>query len=176
MSKDFEGLLQVYTGDGKGKTTAALGLAIRAIGRDMRVFIGQFMKHGDYGEIHSLKRFEENLTIEQFGNEGFHIDEEPSEDDIKRAKEGYRKIKEKLTSKKYQIVIADEICVAYHFDLLELDDLLNLISARPSNVELVFTGRNAPEEIIEKADLVSEMKEVKHPFQQDIEAREGIEY
>ncbi len=176
MSEKLDkGLVEVYTGDGKGKTTAAIGLAIRAVGRDFKVYIGQFMKTSDHGEHKALKMFEDNITIEQFGSRKFHVKEEPSKEEIKRAKEGLEKIKEAMLSGDYDIVIADEICVAYHFDLLRLEHLIDLVEIKPKNVELVFTGRKAPEELIDDADLVTEMKEIKHPYKKGIEARKGIE-
>ncbi len=170
-----KGLVEVYTGDGKGKTTAAIGLAIRAIGRDLKIYIGQFMKTSDYGEHKALARFDDGIVIEQFGSGNFHFKEEPSKEEIERAKEGLEKIKEALLSGNYDIVIADEICVAYYFDLLKLEHLIDLIEIKPKNVELVFTGRKAPEELIDLADLVTEMKEIKHPYKKGIEARKGIE-
>ncbi len=177
MSAELDkGLVQVYTGNGKGKTTAAIGLAVRAAGRDLNIYIGQFMKSPGYGEHNSLKELSERITVEQLGKEGFHVEDSPDEEDIKRAREGLEKIKKAMRSGDYDIVIADEICVAHYFDLLNLEDLKELIGNKPGKVELVFTGRKAPEEIIEMADLVTEMKDIKHPFEEGIEAREGIEH
>lgn len=174
-SKLDQGLVQIYTGDGKGKTTASLGLALRAAGRDFNIYIGQFMKISDFGEHKALERFSDLITVEQYGSGRFHTEGTLNEEEMRNAKEGLKKIKEALRSKEYEIVIADEICVAYHFDLLDLEDLIDLIDVKPSNVELVLTGRKAPKKLIEMADLVTEMKEVKHPYQQGIKAREGIE-
>ncbi|MFP4001011.1 MAG: cob(I)yrinic acid a,c-diamide adenosyltransferase [Thermoplasmata archaeon] len=170
-----KGLVQVYTGDGKGKTTAAIGLAIRAIGRGFKVYIGQFMKTPGFGEHEALEKFSEHLRMEQFGSSGFHLDGGPSEEEKKEAKEGLNKIREAMLSGDFDIVIADEVCVAHHFELLNLDDLIGLIDDKPEDVELVLTGRKAPEDLIDRADLVTEMKEVKHPYQEGIEARKGIE-
>ncbi len=170
-----EGLVQVYTGDGKGKTTAAIGLAVRAAGRELDVYIGQFMKTGDYGEHIALEKLEDKIEVERFGEGTFQVEGEPSEEKVRKAQEGLREIKTKMKSGDYDVIIADEICVAHHFDLLSLESLIELISERPKRVELVFTGRKAPDEVIEKADLVTEMKEIKHPYQEGIEAREGIE-
>jgi len=176
MSGKLEkGLVEVYTGDGKGKTTAAIGLAMRAVGRDFKVYIGQFMKTSDFGEHETLSKFKDKIKIEQYGSEKFHVKDEPSKEEIERAKEGLEKIKKAIVSEDYDIVIADEICVAYHFDLLRLENLIDLVEIKPKNVELVFTGRKAPKELIEQADLVTEMKEIKHPYKQGIEARKGIE-
>ncbi|MFP3871782.1 MAG: cob(I)yrinic acid a,c-diamide adenosyltransferase [Candidatus Natronoplasma sp.] len=174
--KKGPGLFQVYTGDGKGKTTAAIGLAVRAAGRDLNIYFGQFMKGTEYGEQIALERFDEEITLEQYGEEGLHVTDSPSEEEIKMAKRGLQKIKDALNSGKFDVVIADEICVAHHFNLLSLEELVDLVEDAPEGVELVFTGRKAPEEIIELADLVTEMKEIKHPYQEGIEARKGIEF
>ncbi|MBS3816591.1 MAG: cob(I)yrinic acid a,c-diamide adenosyltransferase [Candidatus Thermoplasmatota archaeon] len=170
-----DGLVQVYTGDGKGKTTAALGLAVRAAGRDLDIFIGQFMKSGNYGEHIALRRLQDHIRIEQFGDGDFQLKGEPSEKQVKKAKEGLRKIREEMKSRDHDMIIADEMCVAHHFDLLSLESIIELLSDKPEEVELIFTGRKAPDEVIERADLVTEMKEIKHPYQKGIEAREGIE-
>ncbi len=170
-----KGLVEVYTGDGKGKTTAALGLAIRAVGRDLKVYIGQFMKTSDFGEHEALARFENEITLEQYGSGEFQFEETPSEEEIERAENGVKKIRKALLSGDYDIVIADEICVAYYFDLLDLEILIDLIDVKPENVELVLTGRKAPEELIDQSDLVSEIKEIKHPYRKGIGARKGIE-
>ncbi len=170
-----EGLVQVYTGDGKGKTTAAIGLAIRALGRDFKIYIGQFLKTSDFGEHKALARFDDKIKIEQFGSGKFHVKEQTSKEEIERAKKGLQKIKEAMLSGDYDIVIADEICVAHYFDLLNLDHLMDLIEIKPQNVEVVLTGRKAPEKLLERADLVTEMKEIKHPYQKGVEARTGIE-
>ncbi|MFW6144704.1 MAG: cob(I)yrinic acid a,c-diamide adenosyltransferase [Candidatus Natronoplasma sp.] len=170
-----KGLIQVYTGDGKGKTTAAIGLAVRAVGRGLRIYIGQFMKTSDHGEHKALAEFKDKITVEQFGSGNFQFEKDPPQEEIDKAKKGLQKIKKMMTSGNYDIVIADEICVAHHFGLLGLDEILDLIDQRPDNVELVLTGRKAPEKVIEKADLVTEMKEVKHPYRKGISARTGIE-
>lgn len=170
-----KGLVQIYTGDGKGKTTAAIGLAVRAAGRELKVYLGQFMKTRGYGEHEALKRFSDRITIEQFGSGKFHIEGDPDEEEIEKTKKGLEKLREALLSGEHDIVIADEICVAYHFDLLDLEDIIDLVESRPKNVELVLTGRKAPEELIERSDLVTEMKEIKHPYKKGVEARDGIE-
>ncbi|MCD6518369.1 MAG: cob(I)yrinic acid a,c-diamide adenosyltransferase [Anaerolineae bacterium] len=170
------GLVQVYTGDGKGKTTAALGLALRAAGWGYRTFIGQFMKGQDYGELHSIPRLAPYITIEQFGEPHFIHLNEASPEDIERAQRGLQRIREVLKSQEYAIVILDEICIALYFQLVSIQDVLQLIEERPPKIELVLTGRRAPKEILEKADLVTEMAEIKHPYQQGIAARRGIEF
>lgn len=170
----MKGYIQVYTGDGKGKTTAALGLSIRAAGAGLKVFIGQFIKNGDYSEIKALKRFSDLITVEQFGA-GRLIKGKPSPEDIQASHEGLEKIKSIMSSDGYQIVIMDEANVAVMYGLFSVQDLLDIIAAKPENVELVLTGRGAAPEIIEKADLVTEMKEIKHYYHKGVRARVGIE-
>ena len=169
------GLVQVYTGDGKGKTTAALGLALRAAGWGYRTFIGQFMKGQDYGELHSVPRLSPQVTIEQFGEPTFLHVSRPTPKDIAMAQEGLRRIREATASGKYQIVVMDEICTALFFRLVSVEDVLDIIHQRPPGVELVLTGRRASEEILAAADLVTEMVAVKHPYERGIRARKGIE-
>ena len=170
----MKGYVQVYTGNGKGKTTAALGLALRAAGAGLNVFIGQFVKMGEYSEIKALKRFADLITLEQFG-QGRFIKGKPSSSDILSARKGLEKVKRILASGKYQVVILEEANVAAKLGLLTPQDLLNLMAEKPDEVELVITGRNADPLIIERADLVTEMKEIKHYFQQGVAARVGIE-
>lgn len=170
----MKGYIQVYTGEGKGKTTAALGLAIRAAGAGLKVFIGQFIKMGEYSEIKALKRFEDLITVEQFGR-GRFIQGKPSVEDIKAAQKGLEKIIAILSSGEHNVVIMEEANVAVKIGLLSVQDILKIIAAKPQDVELVITGRGADPRIIEKADLVTEMKEIKHYFQQGVAARVGIE-
>lgn len=167
------GLVQVYTGDGKGKTTAALGLALRAAGWGLRSYIAQFMKGQDYGELHSLARLTPLITIEQFGQPSFI--RHASAEDLALAQQGLARALAALVSAEYNIVILDEICIALYFGLVRLEQVLELIDQRPAAVELVLTGRRAPQELIDRADLVTEMREIKHPFQQGVPARRGIE-
>lgn len=169
------GMVQIYTGNGKGKTTAALGLALRAAGRDACTYIGQFLKGMHYGELDALSRFEGLITVEQFGRDGFIHVKGPTDKDIEMARAGLEKVRSALTSGDYDIVVADEIFVAMHFKLLTIEEVLELIDIRPECVELVMTGRKAPQELIERADLVTEMREIKHPYQKGINARECIE-
>jgi cob(I)alamin adenosyltransferase len=169
------GLVQVYTGDGKGKTTAALGLALRAAGWGYRSFIGQFMKGQDCGELHSLTLLSPLVTIEQFGQPHFLRLGDPLPEDIALTARGLARIRKVLGSGGYQIVVLDEICVALHFRLATVEEVLGLIRGRPAGVELVLTGRRAPQAILDAADLVTEMVEVKHPYQRGIPARRGIE-
>ena len=170
------GLVQVYTGDGKGKTTAVLGLALRAAGWGMKTYIGQFMKGRNYGELHSVRALAPLITIEQYGREAFVHTKKGTPEDVAAAREGLTKIRTALETGEYDIVVMDEINVALHFQLLSLGDVLEVMEARPHQVELILTGRRVPPEIVERADLVTEMREVKHPYQRKIRARQGIEY
>ncbi|MEJ2155910.1 MAG: cob(I)yrinic acid a,c-diamide adenosyltransferase [Desulfobacteraceae bacterium] len=170
----MQGYVQVYTGDGKGKTTAALGLAMRAAGAGLNVFFGQFIKSMEYSEINALERFSDRITLRQFGR-GCFIRSNPCQADKDAAKKALDAIGAALRSGSYEVVIADEANMAYQCRVVTEDDLLALIAARPENVELVLTGRGAPPAVIERADLVTEMKAVKHYYQKGVRAREGIE-
>jgi cob(I)alamin adenosyltransferase len=172
----FQGQVQVYTGNGKGKTTAALGLALRAAGSGFRTYIGQFCKGQHYGELESIKRLAPLVTIEQFGRKSFmHIKEPPDPADVRMARRGLARCREALASRRYDIVVADEILIALFFHLLSEAEVLALIDDRPAAVELVLTGRYAPAAVIRKAGLVTEMKERKHYYAKGVEARAGIE-
>lgn len=168
------GYVQVYTGNGKGKTTAAIGLAVRAAGAGLRVFIAQFVKSGRYSEIEALDRFSEEIVCRQYGR-GCWLRGVPSEEDIRMAREGYEEVREIVISEEYHLVILDEADIATLFKLIEVDDLLALIDDKPDGVELVFTGRCADKRLIERADLVTEMREIKHYYRQGVIARKGIE-
>ena len=170
----FKGYVQIYTGNGKGKTTASLGLSIRAAGAGMKVFIGQFMKMGDYNEIKALKRFSDFITIEQYGIKGF-VKRKPSPEDIEASKKGLEKIKKIVASGAYDLVIIEEGNVAVMCGMFDAQELIDIIDAKPDHVELVITGRGADPRIIEKADLVTEMKEIKHYYHKGVKARVGIE-
>jgi len=170
----MKGKVHVYTGDGKGKTTAALGLSIRAAGAGLRVFIAQFIKADEYSEIKALKRFSDLITVEQFGLGGF-IGGNPSSGDIEAAQKGAARVKEIISSGNYDVVVLDEANIAVKYKLFSEQDLLDIIDAKSKNIELVITGRDAAPKIIEKADLVTQMKAVKHYFQNGVEARVGIE-
>ncbi len=170
------GYFQIYTGDCKGKTTAALGLAFRAAGYGLKTYIGQFMKGQDYGELKTAELLKTYITIEQYGKSTFtHVKNPPMKDDMEIAKEGLKICTKAMLSGQFNIVIFDEVCVANFFKLLTLDELLEVIDQKPTNVELVFTGRYAAKELIELADLVTEMQEVKHYYSNGVIAREGIE-
>jgi cob(I)alamin adenosyltransferase len=170
----MQGYVQVYTGDGKGKTTAALGLTVRAVGAGLRVYFGQFIKQYDYSEILGLKRLGDQVTIAQYGS-GCYVIGAPRREDVAAAQNGLAQLRSALTSAKYDVVIADEANVAVTCGLLEEQDLLKLIAERPRQVELVLTGRGATEAVKAAADLVSEIVPVKHYFQCGITARKGIE-
>ena len=169
-------MLEVYTGDGKGKTTAALGLALRATGHGWNVLVIQFMKGSpDYGEIVAAKGVK-GLTVVQTGLPTFVEKGNPGPEDLAEAQRGLTLAREALASNKYRMVILDEINVAVDYCLVRLDDALALIDACPETVELVFTGRGAKPAVIDRADLVSEVKEVKHPYQKGIVNRVGIDH
>jgi cob(I)alamin adenosyltransferase len=170
------GYVHVYTGNGKGKTTAALGLAFRAMGRGMRTYIAQFMKCIEYGELAAAAQVTPWIIIEQFGGDIRNCaNPQYSDDDVMLACNGLNRAEQKMLSGEYHIVILDEINVAGYYNLITIPDMLSFISKKPSGVELVLTGRYAAEEIIKAADLVSDIQEVKHYFQQGILARNGIE-
>ncbi|MHB1252838.1 MAG: cob(I)yrinic acid a,c-diamide adenosyltransferase [Candidatus Humimicrobiaceae bacterium] len=169
-----KGYTQVYTGDGKGKTTAALGLTLRASGYGLKVFFAQFIKGMRYNEIKALEKFKDNVTVKQYGN-GFFIRKEPSEIDVEMAKNGLGEIRQILNSGSYDVVILDEINMAVHFNLFKVEDVVELIKIKPEKVELILTGRKIAPEIMGMADLVTEMKEIKHYYAKGVIAREGIE-
>jgi cob(I)alamin adenosyltransferase len=170
------GLVQVYTGDGKGKTTAALGLALRACGQGLSVYMIQFMK-GDieYGELKAAQWIP-NLTIIQFGRADFVDKVNPKEEDIEFAKKALEHANDIISSGNHDVVILDELNVALDFKLVDVKDVLALIDSKPKNMELIITGRNAPKEILNKADLVTNMENIKHPYDCGISARRGIEH
>ncbi|MCL2672308.1 MAG: cob(I)yrinic acid a,c-diamide adenosyltransferase [Clostridiales bacterium] len=167
------GYVQVYTGDGKGKTTALLGLALRAVGANKRVYIGQFIKKGDYSEVKAIRNYLPQITLEQYG-EGFVLSI-PSAEHTAAAQNGLARARAALLSGEYDLVMLDEINVAVDLGLIPVAELLDLIRAKPEGIELVLTGRNAAAEIIAAADLVSEVKEIKHYYAKGVSAREGIE-
>lgn len=169
-----KGYIQLYTGNGKGKTTAALGLALRAICAGKSVYIGQFIKGMDYSELRAIE-YLPNLTIEQFGRDCF-IYKDPADEDIKAAKEGLEKIGRLLKNSPYDLIVLDELNIALYYNLFSLEEVLDLLNARDKTKEILITGRYAPEELIEISDLVTEMKEIKHYYNQGVEARKGIEF
>ena len=175
MAKDYiRGYTHVYTGNGKGKTTAAIGLAIRAAGAGLKVYIAQFIKMGDYSEIKALRRYSDLITVEQFGL-GRFTDGKPLPEDIVAAQKGLERVKHILASQEYKVIILEEANVAAKFGLIRVQDLLGLIINKPRDAELVITGRYASSRVIESADLVTEMRPVKHYFEKGVPARVGIE-
>ena len=176
-SKD--GLVIVYTGNGKGKTTAALGMALRAIGYDHKVCMLQFIKGSwHYGEMDSSKKLEPNFELIAIGKGfvGILDDNSPREEHEKYAAEALRICREKIFSEKYNVVILDEVNYAINLGLIDVQEIIKIIKEKPSSLDLVLTGRDAKEEIIELADLVTEMKEIKHPSKSGIKAKKGIDF
>ncbi|MCL1812501.1 MAG: cob(I)yrinic acid a,c-diamide adenosyltransferase [Treponema sp.] len=170
-----KGFIHVYTGNGKGKSTAAFGLALRAAGAGMRVYIGQFMKTGTYYEIRAFRKHLPMISLEQYGSGCLIGKEGPGKADFAAAQSGLEKSRSALTGGMYDMVILDEIIVAAYLDLISEQDILDLIEAKPPGVELVLTGRYAKQSVTERADLVTEMVEVKHYYNQGVLARDGIE-
>ena len=176
MNKLKQGFIQIYTGNGKGKSTAALGQAVRAAGFGLKTYIAQFMKEYPYNELISLKHLSEWISIEQFGGDEFVYKKElPGKEELAKAQKGLKTAREKMLSGEYDLIILDEAIVAIYFKLIETKDLVKFIKIQPANVELILTGRYCPEELIDLADLVTEMKEVKHYYQKGITSRRGIE-
>ena len=174
-----KGLIIVYTGGGKGKTSAALGLVLRAVGYNHKVCMVQFVKGSwHYGELDSAKRLapEFELVTAGKGFVGILDDKSPREEHIKAANDTLVISKEKIMSGKYSVVILDEINYALQLELLKLDDVLDVIKSKPAELDLVLTGNHATKEVIELADLVTEMKEIKHPFKSGIKAKKGIDF
>ncbi|MGB2706471.1 MAG: cob(I)yrinic acid a,c-diamide adenosyltransferase [Candidatus Omnitrophota bacterium] len=169
-----KGLVQIYTGNGKGKTTAALGLALRAAGAGLKVYILQFLKSRSYSEIKALKKAK-GIKIEQCGR-GCIIKRKPKKIDIEYAKKGFMKARRIIMSAEYDIVILDEINIALKMGLIKTKDSIGMIKHKPRRVELVLTGRYCPRTLHKHADLITEMKEVKHPYKKGITARRGLEY
>jgi len=168
-----KGYVHVYTGNGKGKTTAALGLSLRAVLAGKKVFFGQFIKGMDYSELES-QRYLPNFKIQQFGRDCF-IYNNPTDEDIRIAKEGLEVCRKILNSHEYDIVVLDEVNIATYYRLLNPDDIIDILKNRNPKIEVILTGRYADKRIIELADLVTEMKEIKHYYYKGVEARKGIE-
>lgn len=170
MGKSY---VHVYTGDGKGKTTAAFGLALRAALAGKSVYIGQFIKGMKYSEV-GIEDILKNIKIEQFG-QGCFINREPTNKDVEMGKEALSKCHEILKGGKYEVVILDEINIALYFKLFTVEEVLTILKNRASGVEVILTGRYAPDKLIEFADLVTEMKEIKHYYTKGVLSREGID-
>ncbi|MEW6440166.1 MAG: cob(I)yrinic acid a,c-diamide adenosyltransferase [bacterium] len=170
----MKGYVQVYTGRGKGKTTAALGLALRAAGAGLKVYIAQFVKGMPYSELKALERYADRIVIRQYGRDCF-INKDPVPEDVQAARQGLREVRSVLASGEYDLVILDEANIATYYRLFSAEELLEAIEARPEHVEVVITGRCADPKVLERADLVTEMVEVRHYYARGIEARQGIE-
>lgn len=176
MAKLKKGFIQIYTGNGKGKTTAALGQALRASGSGLKSLIIHFMKDFPYGEISALKNLNDSITIEQYGNDTFVLEKRPpDESDKASVYKAVNRAEKALREREFDLIILDEICVCFYFGLLRTEDVLPLLKLKPDSVELILTGRYCPEELIEIADLVTEMKEIKHYYQKGVTSRKGIE-
>ncbi len=174
MEIHLKGYIHVYTGNGKGKTTAAFGLALRAAGAGLKIYIAQFVKGMKYSELNSIERFNDLITLKQYGRNCF-IKKNPEQEDIDIAQKGFEEVKKIIHSGKFNIVILDEINIAVFYNLIDEKDVLELMQNKPEQVELIITGRYATPNIIELADLVTEMKEIKHYYQKGVKARAGIE-
>lgn len=171
----MKGYIHVYTGNGKGKTTAALGLALRAMGAGKKVFFAQFVKGMPYAETETIAKFLPDIIIKQFGLKCF-IKDKPNQSDIDAAQNGLRQVQKAISENKYDVVVMDEVCIALYFNLFKINDLIEILNSKPEGMEIILTGRYAPDELIEVADLVTEMKEIKHYYNQGVEARKGIEF
>jgi len=170
----MKGFIHLYTGNGKGKTTAALGLALRAAGAGKTVFIAQFVKGMHYSEIDALKSLPA-IELKQFGLDCFIVNK-PAQTDIDAARRGLEEVTVIIAGGKYDMVILDEVCIALYYHLFNNDEVLSLLKSKPEQMEIVLTGRYAPPELYEIADLVTEMNEIKHYYNSGIEARKGIEF
>lgn len=176
LEKYRKGLVQVYTGEGKGKTTAAFGQALRAIGQGYRVCVIQFMKGRKYGECLAAERHLPNLTVHLCGLDSFVMRENPAPLDIELARSGLDLARRTIASGAYDMVVLDEINVAADFRLIPLADVVELIQSKPAGIDLILTGRNAAPEVIALADTVSDIREVRHHYRAGIKERAGIEY
>lgn len=175
MAKDLPGLIMVFTGDGKGKTTAAVGQAIRALGHGYKVFMIHFMKGRDYGEFLATDKMQ-NLTLVRAGRDDFVSRENPDPVDVDLAKNGFEKAEKAVMSGDYNLVVLDEINVAVDYGLIEESRVLDLLKSKPQHVALVLTGRNASPELVKMADTVSEVLAIKHHYETGADCCKGIEY
>ena len=176
MNNIGKGYIHIYTGNGKGKTTAAYGLALRAAGSGLKTYIVQFMKNFPYGEIDSFKRFEDLITVEQFcGDDWVFKKQLPSDEERKEAAKGLERAWQFMNSGDFDLIILDEVCVSIYFQLISKEQVLPFLKNKPEGIELILTGRYCPDEFIQLADLVTEMREVKHYYQNGVTSRKGIE-
>jgi cob(I)alamin adenosyltransferase len=176
LERHRKGLVQIYTGNGKGKTTAAFGQALRALGQGYRVCVVQFMKGRKYGEFLAAEKYLPNLTIHLSGLDSFVMRENPAPLDIELARQGLDLARRVIASGDYDMIILDELNVAADFKLIPLDEVIALIKSKPARLDLILTGRYAPEEVIALADTVSEIQEIRHHYAAGIKDRAGIEY
>jgi len=172
-----QGFIQIYTGNGKGKTSAALGIVLRAAGAELKCLIIQFMKEGfDYSEMISIPFLSDWITIERYGNDAHVLEKRiPTKTECNTARNGLKRAREALTGDRYDVIILDEVCVAVHFGLFDADEVTPLFEHKSVKVELILTGRYCPDDWIERADLVTDMREVKHYYSQGILSRKGID-
>ncbi|RJR38317.1 MAG: cob(I)yrinic acid a,c-diamide adenosyltransferase [Deltaproteobacteria bacterium] len=171
-----KGMIQVYTGDGKGKTTCALGLSLRAAGQGFRVFMIQFLKGRETGEAQAAARLAPEMTLRYFGRPGLVNLRSPAPEDLALVKEAWALARQVITAGEHDLVVLDEINLVLTYNLVPLDEVLQALRTRPSWVEVVLTGRQAPPELVELADLVTEMRPVKHYYQAGVKSRRGIEW
>ncbi|MCS7053185.1 MAG: cob(I)yrinic acid a,c-diamide adenosyltransferase [Ignavibacterium sp.] len=176
MRKLKKGYIQIYTGNGKGKTTAAIGQVVRAAGFGLKSYLACFMKEFPYSEFESLKKFEGLIKVESFGKDDFvYRREYPKDEELQAIRLGLDKSKDAMIKEKYDLIVLDEICVCHYFKIFSVDEIIDFIKLKPENTELILTGRYCPQELFEYADLITEMKEIKHYYSQGVNARRGIE-
>ncbi len=171
----MQGQIHIYTGNGKGKTTAALGLAIRAVGAGKKVFFAQFVKGKSYSEIKFVEKYVPSITLKQYGL-GCFIVKDPTLQDLEAARKGLTEVLSIIKSDKYDVIVLDEANIAMHYKLFSVEELIDIISNKREETEIIITGRYAPDKLIQMADLVTDMREVKHYYNKGIEARKGIEF
>jgi cob(I)alamin adenosyltransferase len=169
-----KGYIHLYTGNGKGKTTAAFGVALRACEAGLKVYIAQFTKGSDSGEVNALRRHFPSATIRQFGAPSFI--KKPDKTDRDFAAKGLAEAADVIAAGRHDLVVLDEVCVALHLGLFSVGQVLEILKTRPGHVEIILTGRNAPRELIEASDLVTEMMEIRHYYHKGVRARRGIEF
>ncbi len=173
-----KGLIIVFTGNGKGKTSAAMGSALRAVGQGLKVLMLQFIKGSwDYGELESIKRLEPDFIIQPLGKGFIHQKSKQNDKEVKEnISQSWKHAKDEILSDKYDMIILDEINYVISYGLLPVEEMLTLLEKKPRRLHLILTGRDAHKKIIEKSDLVTEMKEIKHPFSKGVKAQKGIEF
>jgi cob(I)alamin adenosyltransferase len=171
----MKGYIQIYTGNGKGKTTAAFGLALRAVGAGKKVFFAQFVKGRVYSEIKAIHNYLKGIVVQQYGLDCFMYNK-PKQEDIDAARMGFLAVSEIILSGKYDVIVLDEANIAIYYHLFSVEELIDLLKRKPGQTEIIITGRYAPDKLIEISDLVTEMKEIKHYYSKGIQARVGIEH